>query len=74
MTISFAGRPSSKPLLISLKHLSEPPSPSNDRHLLVVGKVVDALSNTDQMEEQLEDQGADDSNSLRKPDDNMVLY
>lgn len=76
LAISFSRGSSLEPLLISSKpftNSSEPPNPT-DRHLLVVDKVVDALSNTDQMDEQLEDHGSDDFGSLPEPDDDMVLY
>lgn len=68
--------PISEPLLISSIQLRPPSDVSNqaDQHLLLVDKVLDYLSQKDQRVEFMEEMASEDSGSLPKCDDDMILY
>lgn len=69
------GNNPSEPLLLTSRQAPSSFENPNliDRHLQVVDRVIDALSQGNQMEENMDDQDSDDSGSLLEHNNDMVL-
>lgn len=65
----------SEPLLITSNQNLDPNNDpiSSDRHLGIVGKVVEAITHLENNEEEMEELSSDDSASPLEPDDDMTL-